>query len=177
LDFANFADGGVARYGTPWIASVGGRWSVGPALTLNAQVQRFGWSEYDAIRLALPGQSFVIEQRYRDTTSAAVGADYEVSPRLTLRGGIRRDQTPTPDDLREPGVPDSDRWVFGAGLSARLRPRLSVDAAVATTRYDDDRLSEDVPIYEGTPAETSLRLRGRLKAETRTFSAGLRWSF
>ena len=173
----NMTGPGSATFTTPWIASLSGRWQLTPELTLNAQAQRFGWSEYDAIRIAFTGGGETIRQNYSDTTTVGVGADYQVSPILMLRGGVQFDETPTPDTLREPGVPDSDRVLYAAGGSLQLRPSIALDAALGYIAFKGDRIFEDSVFYAGTGADTSTRVRGNAKGHGVIASAGLRWKF
>ena len=119
-----------ANFRTPWQATVGARYAVTPALTLNAQVVRFGWSDFDAIRFAAPLAALPIAENYRDTWSFAVGADYAVTARWTLRAGVQRDETPTQNGARDARVPDGSRWNFAAGTSFDVTKGFSVDAAV-----------------------------------------------
>ena len=166
-----------ASFGTPWIASLSGRWRATPQLTLNAQVQRFGWSEYDTIHIHFQGGQENIKQNFSDTTAVSVGADYEVSPVLTLRGGVQVDETPTPDDLREPGIPDSDRTLYAVGASLKLRPSITLDAALGYMAFQGARIFEDSVFYGGTGADTVTRVRGDIETEATVVSAGLRWKF
>ena len=177
LDAANFTTPGTATFSTPWIAVVGARYRATPQLTLNGQIQRFGWSEYDAIRVRFPGGSDTVRQDFDDTTSAAVGADYAVSPRWTVRGGFQFNQTPTPSYLREPGIPDSDRKLYTVGSSLQLRPNVTVDAAVGYSRMNGARIYEDSIVYGGTPAATMTNVRGRASGHSTLASVGLRWKF
>ena len=177
LAAANIATDGRATFTTPWIAVVGARFRATDRMTANLQVQRFGWSEYDAVSVAFPGGGVTIPQRFRDVTSVALGADYAWSPDLTLRGGLQFDPTPARDDLREPGVVDSDRLRLAAGASWAVTPALTFDAALAHTRYDDAGIYEDFTFYGGTGADTTARLRGDFEASSTTASAGLRWRF
>lgn len=177
LSSANFQAAAETVFTTPSIAVVGVRWRMTPQLTIDAQVQRFGWSEYDTIRVSVGGATESIRQDYEDTTSAALGLDYAVNPRLTLRGGVQHDPTPTPDHLREPGVGDSDRWIYGLGASARLRGSLTMDAALGYTDFEGARFVEDAVFYGGTPARTDARLRGKFSGDAVTASVGLRLRF
>lgn len=49
-------------------------------LTLDAQVVRTGWSGFDALRITQPVVATSAE-KYGDTTSGAIGADYLVTRR------------------------------------------------------------------------------------------------
>jgi len=177
LDAANFQTAAETVFTTPWLAIVGVRWRVMPDLTLNAQVQRFGWSEYDDIEISFAGQTAAIAQDFKDVTTAAVGFDYALSPTVTLRGGVQHDPTPTRDRLREPGVADSDRWIYGAGASVRLRPRLTLDAALGYSDYEESAIREDAVFYAGTPAATTASLRGKFRGDVATASVGVRFAF
>jgi long-chain fatty acid transport protein len=177
LDGSNFSAPSTATFSTPWIVVVGGRFQATPQLTLNAQIERFGWSEYDHIDVRFAGQTVTVEQRYDDTTSIAVGADYQVRRDWTVRAGVKFDPTPTPDNIRETGVPDSDRWTYAAGTSLQLKPGLSLDAALAYVAFDGDRISDDAVFYAGTPAQTTARLRGKVDGDAKVVSVGLRWKF
>ncbi|MBW3618149.1 MAG: outer membrane protein transport protein [Proteobacteria bacterium] len=174
---ANFAAPAVTNFGTPWIAVVAGRYRATPELTLNAQLQRFGWSEYDVITIEFAGMSSTIPQDFEDVTTAAVGADYAVSEALTLRAGASYDPTPSPDTLRENGVADSDRWLYGAGASVRLRPGVTLDGALSYSRFEGSRIIEDALFYGGSGADTGVRIRGRFEGDAASASLALRVVF
>ena len=53
-------------------------------LTLNAQVIRYGWDKFDAIRLGAPVNQ-AIPENYRTSWSYAGGVDYAASPTVNLR--------------------------------------------------------------------------------------------
>jgi long-chain fatty acid transport protein len=177
LDGANFSAPAQTNFGTPWIAILGARFRATPKLTLNAQLERFGWSEYDVITIEFAGARAEIPQNFEDVTTYAVGADYAVSDAMTLRAGAQWDPTPSPDTLRENGVADSDRVLFGAGASVRLAPRVTLDGALGYSRFEGSRLIEDAVFYGGTPAETRDRTRGDFEGDAATASIGLRIGF
>ena len=118
------------------------RWQATERLTLNAQVTRFGWSEFDAIRIG-PPLDRELRQDYHDTTSLAGGIDYQAAPALTLRAGIQADESPTPD-AGEPRVPDADRMMYTAGGSYRLSDRVTFDAPLHSVADIVDAVGPDV---------------------------------
>jgi long-chain fatty acid transport protein len=168
---------GTARFSTPWIATVGARWAVTDRLTLNAQMQRIGWGEFDAIEVETAAGTQALAQNYRDVTSGGVGLDYAVNDRLTLRAGVQYDPTPTPNDERTARVPDGDRWVFGGGASAKLDERTTLDLGAAYIRFQDSEVFHDTVFYPGTAAATTTRLRGEVEGAGYVLSAGLRRTF
>jgi long-chain fatty acid transport protein len=177
LNGANFSAPAQTAFKTPWLAILSARYQATPQLTLNGQVQRVGWSEYDAVRVTIGGQTSAIAQNFKDVTTVALGADYVLSPALTLRGGVGYEPTPTPDDPREPGVADSSRWRVSAGASMALGPALTLDAALGYVAFQGARLYEDAVFYAGTGADTTVNMRGRHDGHATVLSAGLRWKF
>jgi long-chain fatty acid transport protein len=174
---ANIDAAGSARFTTPWVATVGVRYAVTDRLTLNAQLQRFGWSEFDAIEVETPAGPQSLAQNYNDTTTGAVGVDYAVNDRLTLRAGAQYDPTPTPDEERTARVPDGDRWLYGAGATAKLTDRLTLDVGAAYIDFEESRVNHDTTFYAGTPAATTSRLRGDVSGAGYVLSVGLTTAF
>jgi long-chain fatty acid transport protein len=177
LSGANFTTAARATFTTPWIATIGARYALTDRLTLNGQVQRFGWSEFDAIRIQLPTGPQVLPQDYRDTTSGAVGVDFAATRALTLRAGVQYDPTPTPDAGRTARVPDGDRWLLGVGATADVAPRLKLDAAFAFIHFQDNQVNHLTAFYAGTPAATTTALAGRVHGDGYVLSLGVRSGF
>ena len=141
---------------------LGARYAVTPALTLNAQMVRFGWSNFDAISLSLPYPNNAIPEGYRDTWSFAVGADYAVSPSWTVRCGVQNDETPTVNGARDARVPDGDRWNFALGTSFAVSKAFSVDAAANYIAIANASIDRPTAVYAGTPNQTIILPTGEL---------------
>jgi long-chain fatty acid transport protein len=154
----------VVRFSTPWQLIFGGRFGVTDNLTLNAQAVRFGWSKFERIDLGAP-ISGGIEQDYKNSWSFAFGADAAYSDRLTLRGGIQFDATPTRDTRRDPRVPDSDRVNYNAGASFKMSERLTFDAAAAYTDFKTTPITRDERFYAGTGAQVDVFTEGRARSQ------------
>lgn len=174
---SNFDTEGEATFDTPWIATLAGRWQATDRLAVMGQVQRFGWSEFDAIRVRYAGGSQITRQDYEDTTSVAAGLEYAVTPRLMVRSGIQFDPTPTPDEGRTARVPDGDRLIFGAGATMETRPGLMADVGLALITFEDSEINSDITAYAGSPAAMPIAVRGGVEGEAVVLSAGLRWRF
>lgn len=151
-----------ATFRTPWQANAGLRYRATDALTLNAQATRFGWSEFDAIRLGAPINS-AIPENYRDTWAVAGGLDYALSPALTLRGGVQWDQTPTRQGDRDARVPDSSRLNYSAGLSFAVNERVTLDASASFIDFKTVPIDRATAAYAGTPAQTPILVAGELR--------------
>jgi long-chain fatty acid transport protein len=177
LDTANFSADAKTKFSTRSTLTAAARIEVTPQLTLNGQVVRSGWDEYDKIDVAFAGQTATIAQRFKNTTSFAAGFDYALNDAWTVRAGAQYDPTPTPSDLREPGVFDSDRWIFAAGASYALATGATLHGALAYTRFEDTDLEEFDTFYGGTPAQTTVPVRGTFEGSDLTLAVGLDWKF
>ena len=68
---------------------------------------------------------------WRNTWYASVGGDYYLSDRLTLRGGIAVDSTPTYAATRSPRVPDSTRKLATVGIGYKASENFELNASYA----------------------------------------------
>lgn len=151
-----------ATFRTPWQANIGLRYRATEALTLNAQATRFGWSEFDAIRLGPPLNS-AIPESYRDSWAVAGGFDYALSPALTVRGGLQWDQTPTRRGNRDARVPDSSRLNYSAGLSWAVNDRVTLDASASYIDFWTVPIDRPTAAFAGTAAQTPILVSGELR--------------
>jgi long-chain fatty acid transport protein len=166
-----------ATFTTPWQAIFGLRFALTPTITLNAQTTATGWSKFDAIRLGAPLNA-ALPQNYRDTWAYAFGIDAVVSPKWTLRTGVLRDQTPVRNDFRDARVPDSNRWLFGAGATHQLSRKVAIDAGVNYVLLDSAPINRLTAAYAGTAAQTPVLVNGTVSdAHVLILSLGGRFTF
>ena len=176
LAAANFSSNGTAKFTTPYFVTLAGRYALTDKLTLDAQIQQQGWSEFKAITVAYTGGGQVLPQNYHDTTTGSVGFDYQVNPRFVFRGGVAYDPTPT-SDARDYRVPDGDRWLTTIGGSYLLRPNLTFDAAAGYVNIDNSAVNNTQTFFGGTAAQTTVANRGTVSGAGGIFSAGVRYRF
>lgn len=169
----NFSVDGQAKITLPWMSNLGARWAVNDQWTLNASVSRVGWSEFDAIRVNFAGGGSVSPQDYKDVTTYAVGVDYQASPRLTLRAGVQKDPSPTPDIGRTARVPDGDRMMYAAGATWAATDNINLDAAINYIAFDDARINR----VDTTATSATVRQYGDVTGSAVVLSAGARFSF
>ncbi|MDP9103829.1 MAG: outer membrane protein transport protein [Pseudomonadota bacterium] len=173
----NFSTNATAKFTTPWIATFGLRYHLTPQLTLNGQVERFGWSEFDAIRYTIAGATTATPENYKDTTSGAIGVDYAVNPAWTLRAGVGYDQSPLNPVNRDTRVPDSDRVLYTAGTSVKVRPNMTIDAAFGYVQFNGSTVNTSAVFYGGTPAATLVNERADIGGNAKILSLGMRYNF
>jgi long-chain fatty acid transport protein len=170
----SFATDGNATFNTPWFVSASVRYAATDKLTLNAQVNRIGWSEFDAIRVNFTGGGDVIHQNYEDVTTGAIGLDYAYSDKTTFRAGIGYDPTPTTDALRTARIPDSDRWLYSVGMSTEVTKGVEFDAGITYVDMDKAVMNDDRALLQGAVISN---LRGELEGSALAFSLGTRIKF
>jgi long-chain fatty acid transport protein len=166
-----------ATFTTPWVAVLGARYRLDDHWTLDGQLQRVGWSEFRAITVNAATGLTVIPEAYHDTTTGAVGVDYIVNPKWTLRGGIAYDPTPTPDSGRSARIPDGNRWLFTVGTTVSPTPRLEFDEALGYVSLQRDHLSSNATAYAGTPVVTPIAYSAQISGEAFIVSSGLKFKF
>jgi long-chain fatty acid transport protein len=150
-------DGAKASFTTPWQVNFGMRYHVTPALTINGQITRFGWEKFDSIALAdLPALlgTQVIPENYHNTFSYAVGFDYIVSPKLTVRGGVQRDLSPISAGNRDPRVPDGNRWNFATGASYEMTSHVGLDVAASYDKIKSEPIDKTESLLAAPVVET-----------------------
>lgn len=124
---------GTAGFTTPAIATA----------SFWHQDQKFGlgfdlsWTKWDSfqdltVNYSNPNQPPTTEHYgWRNTWFASVGGEYYVNDKLTLRGGVAIDTTPTYDDTRSPRVPDSTRKWLAFGIGYKATDRFEINAGYA----------------------------------------------
>ncbi len=125
----------------PATLSLGVVHAVSPQTRLMGELQWQDWSVFDAIDVTLttPGGDVPQSdpQNYKDAFFLALGAEYDMSSKLTLRGGIAYDETPTVDSDfltggttvgRSVRVPDGDRLWLSVGASYEVAANFTLDA-------------------------------------------------
>jgi long-chain fatty acid transport protein len=175
------AENGVLRsqskFDTPWIATIGARWSFAPSWTLDGQVQRFGWSVFNAITVIDLAGATAEPEDYRDTTNAAIGLEYEVTPTWTVRTGAQYDETPTVDDVRSARVPDGNRWLFGVGTTFKPRRWMAVDVSAGYLDVQKSSIDRNATAYAGTLAVTPITVTGETSNSDVILSSGFHLYF
>lgn len=120
----------------------------------------YNWSKFNEIRVepvGLPAQ--VNEQDYKDTWSMALGGEYDVSDKLTLRAGTMFDQSPITDEFRSTRVPDGDRVWLSGGLTYKLSDSFSANLAYSHVFVKSEPINRTDNFFEGTPAQVSTTVR------------------
>ncbi|MFH0753111.1 MAG: outer membrane protein transport protein [Candidatus Omnitrophota bacterium] len=117
--------------------------------TFNADVEWMNWSVVNEEELAFPSETNATRQAvlnngnpasrdWRSVFSAALGAQYAVSDRFRVRGGMYHHQSPIPGDNWEPNLPDAPCNGITTGFGYDLRKDLSFDLAWSGIYYSEN---------------------------------------
>ena len=180
FDTAGVGTAAKASFNTPWSATFSVRWRATPKLTVEGQGVRFGWSEFQQIALDTPGDILPSQvENYHDTTSGALGFDYAVTRRFTVRGGVQYDPTPTTDGYRDARVPDGDRFLFAGGYSFRISPRMVIDGAISYIDFIPSHINQTVNQYANISPLLAIPIntQGEVHANAETLSVGSHFYF
>jgi long-chain fatty acid transport protein len=144
----------------PDSATISAMYGVGQRFRIMATGKWFNWSVFDEIAIYPLGAPAAISvQNYKDAWSGALGVEYDVSPKLTLRAGSMYDTTPTQDGFRTTRVPDGDRTWASAGATYKMSRHVEVNLSYAHIFVSEETLNRTDTLYAGTAAATTATVR------------------
>jgi long-chain fatty acid transport protein len=124
----------------PDIATASIRQRITDSLTLLGTVEWTNWSRLGRTPLeafcatgapvapgAIPGIPTELAFEWRDGWFFSGGFEYQLNPRMTLRGGIAWEESPITDQTRGTRLPDNDRLWVSVGASLKWNDNLSLD--------------------------------------------------
>ena len=117
-------------------------------LALMADVTWTGWSSFDKLTINFEGAgiagntSTTTTENWDDTWRYSVGAIYQATEALKLRGGLAFDETPIPDAYRTPRIPGEDRFWVSIGAGYQFSERLGMDFAYAHLFVNDSKMEK-----------------------------------
>jgi long-chain fatty acid transport protein len=103
-----------------------------PALSIQGEISRTGWSSFKELRVdfATPGVSdSITEEKWHDTWFYSVGLTWKAAEAWTLRTGLAYDEGAVDDAYRTPRIPDGNRTWFSLGAGYAFSQRTSIDFA------------------------------------------------
>ena len=109
----------------PPIVAAGIATTITEKLTIEFDLIWVGFSTYDELHAdfkkrvspLLRNQFAPIPRDYKDVLDYAISAYYQMNESLTLRCGFLFDRSTVPEENADPILPDSDKYIIGAGFS------------------------------------------------------------
>lgn len=123
----------------PAVASIGIGYKVNEELLVNLDLNYTFWSVYDSLNFLFPDHSSLDSRNaraYENSLAVRLGAQYNYSERLKIRGGLAFDQSPVQDGYVSPELPDADRLIVSAGFTLKMKKGWSVEG---TLLFEDVR--------------------------------------
>ncbi|MGN2242878.1 OmpP1/FadL family transporter [Frateuria sp. GZRR33] len=123
---------GRADFTTPATA-IASYWHQGEKFGLGVDLAWTKWDVFKELRVTYGNTQpdSVETYNWRNTWYAAIGGDYYVNDKLTLRAGISVDTTPTYNATRTPRVPDSTRKFAAVGIGYKASEHFEINASYA----------------------------------------------
>ena len=144
------ADGG-ARLVTPSITTVSASYGVTDAFRLMADYQKTDWHSLHDVTIKRANGTVVGMEpfEWKDTDFYSIGAEFDLSDALTLRGGVGKDESPTNDTHRTPRLPDNNRMLYSIGATWNVSEQLTLDAAFQRITIDTPTINLPVDAAAG----------------------------
>jgi len=165
----------------PWMLQVGAQYQATPALALEFDVERTGWSKFDKLVIKAPVAATTITStnNWNDSNAYRFGGTYQIAPRTQLRFGLALDKTPQGDSYYSARVPDADRKLYSIGIAQDMGG-WSLEAGYMRVEFDDRTIDSSVPYpRSGTntdPNGTSA-YNGKYTASVNLYGLGVSTTF
>src|SRR6266403_1930975 len=113
------------------------------ALMGDIELQRWTRLQQIPITFDNPGTpANVLNLQYKDAYRYSVGLEWYATKQLTLRTGFAYDETPIKNaTLRDPRIPDNNRYFLSAGLQYKPLPYLAFDVGYAHLFIPDPQVN------------------------------------
>ena len=148
----------------PDMISLGLAYVVTPAVLVELDLNRTGWSSFEELPIVFPGNqlpSQTIPQRYDDANHYRLGLRFDTSRVSQWRAGVVFDETPQPEEAVSPLLPDADRWGFTLGYGHQ--GGVDFDVALMYLIFDERTrdqsfLGEEASTFFGTYNQEAVLL-------------------
>ena len=162
---------GRASITLPASATVSFTHRVNDQWKIMADVSRTAWSKFDQVTVDYDSNQpdSVLPFHYRDTTFASIGTEYRMNEKLTLRGGLAYDQTPTTDAHRDVRVPDTTRKWLSLGLTYAASDKMEYSVGYTHLFTKDPNIT--------STSATANTVTGKYKVSGDVLAASMQYKF
>jgi long-chain fatty acid transport protein len=178
--FPNQATTHVLPY--PSVLGVGVSWRVIPDLVLTLGYTWEGYSIYTSDTFVgqttnpSTGQllSVSVQRQYRNSNLYRIGAGYQLSPTVELRGGLYYDASGVNPAYYNPSLPDANKVVGSVGAGWEVMKNLSIEAAFLYAWF---LTLDSVPAPSTTTLDNSSSFPGKFQSWGWIASVGMNWKW
>lgn len=140
----------TAKLTTPMNIVGGIAYQVIPQLRLSADFQWIAWSSYDSLNVDFVNPEYEdskSNRSYKDTYIIRFGAQYDISDKVSLLGGVYFDKMPVDPDYVSPTLPDSDRLGLSIGADAKIFDQFGISGSYLFIRAKELTVTNSKEIY------------------------------
>lgn len=135
------------------------QWSTFKTLTLNQVAGAISVPPPDFVA-ASSNIQVSIPENYRNTWNLSVGADYYVTDRITLRGGLGYDETPITNAYRNIPLPDNNRYIIALGGHYQASKAVGLDLGWTHFFFSQAQVNPPPQVTGGQTVTTSGNVNG-----------------
>lgn len=147
FDKATFMNQDItARLTTPASLTFGAYHDINDQWSVMAEIGRVYWSSFDELRIKgtknIGGTTLnsVTEEKWKDTTSYAIGASYRVNDQWKLRAGFAIDSGAVGDEYRTPRIPEADRYWYSGGVEYGINEKTTLNVGYTYIRAEKGKV-------------------------------------
>lgn len=164
----------------PWRLQLGVRYAINPALAVEFDLTRTGWSKFKEIKVVSESSGRPIAtdtNDWDDANAFRFGLTYQIQPQTQLRLGYTYDKTGQPDSHFSARVPDNDRHLFSIGLAHNYADGWSVEAGYMYVLFEDRKIDSSNPYVPGREINGTSALNGNYDAHANLLALSVRKTF
>ena len=119
-------------------------------LNISADLEYSLWSEFSSVRIKYSNPTkpdVVVNQNWRNVVNVRFGLEAAFSD-FSVRGGIRFEQSPVPDQYLSPGLPDASGTGYSLGFGYRAGEGLVLDFAYSIMELRDRSVTNSALVVD-----------------------------
>ncbi len=140
------------EYTLPSVISAGAAYKLTRELTICLDVNFTTWKSFDTLTFKFENNSdldFGSGKFYENAFAFRAGAQYVLSEKVDVRGGVAFDSSPVTDEHFSPENPDNDRFMFSLGGSLKFGEHASIDLAYMLQNIKERQATNEQHNFEG----------------------------
>jgi len=164
----------------PWRLQLGVRYALTPALAVEVDWTRNGWSSFDEIKVTgdLDGSTILKDTNdWEDANAYRLGVTYQLQDQTQLRFGYSYDETPQGDGHFSARVPDNDRHLFAVGVGHYLSNGWQVEAGYMYVMFEERKYRSTTPYLGGGDINGTDAINGDFDAHAHLIGLEISKSF
>ena len=170
---------GDAELKLPSMINFGISQDIGEAWKVMADIRWTEWSVMDELTIkfdkpVLGQKQSTQEMKWTNNWTIALGGEYKLNDKFTLRAGVAFDECTNRDEYRNTKLPDANRYWISAGLGYQATEHLRFDFSIMHLFFEHVSYKQASPV----PGSTEVGyVKGKELADANIISLGLTYAF